>query len=142
MGFISREEGIKVQVLPNRSEIMQSVKDNVDTQAQLITDEAGSYYHANKDYPKHEIVRHSQNEFVRGNIHTNTVEGFFSQLKRQIYGIHHFVTHKHLQRYCDESAYRYNLRDMKDAERFIFALSHIDGSLTYKQLVHGKSNKD
>ncbi|MBL7702969.1 MAG: IS1595 family transposase [Ferruginibacter sp.] len=142
MGFVSREQGLKVKVLDSRTEIMQSVRDSVDTQAKLITDEAGAYYHAIKEYPNHEVVKHSQNEFVRGDIHTNTVEGFFSHLKRQIYGIHHFVTAKHLQRYADESAYRYNLKDMKDGERFVFSLSHIEGRLPYKILVHGKSNKE
>jgi len=142
MAFISREQGIKVQVLDNRQEIMQSVRDNVSTDARLITDEAGAYHHANKEYANHEVVHHSQNEFVRGDIHTNTVEGFFSHLKRKIYGIHHFVTAKHLQRYADETAYKYNLRDMNDGERFTFALSHIEGGLTYKQLVYGKDNKD
>lgn len=104
----------------------------------MLTDGFGGYRYM--DEYTHEAVSHDKGEYVRNNFHTNSIEGFFSQLKRQIYGIHHFVSPKHLQRYCDESAYKYNSRDLKDGDRFCFVLSHLEGRLTYKHLVHGKSS--
>jgi hypothetical protein len=75
-------------------------------------------------------------EFVKvGTIHTNTIEGFWAVLKRGIYGIYHQVSHKHLQRYCDEFAARYSTREVKDHERFINALKNSEGRLTYNQLI-------
>jgi transposase len=58
----------------------------------------------------HDSVNHSQKEFARGNVHTNTIEGFWGQLKRSIDGTYHGVSKKHLQTYVDEFAYRYSLR--------------------------------
>jgi hypothetical protein len=74
-------------------------------------------------------------EYVRDGFHTNTVEGFFSLLKRQIFGIHHQVSPKHLQRYCDEMAYRFNSRKVKDTERFIASLKQTAGRLKYNDLI-------
>jgi hypothetical protein len=136
IGMVSREGKLKTEVMPLKNDIiMNIVKKHVDTQAQLITDGAGAYYYAHKDYAKHEIIYHSKDEFVRGVFHTNTIEGFFAYLKRSIFGIYHQVSPKHLQAYCNENAYRYNLREMKDGERFIFSLSQISGKLSYKTLI-------
>lgn len=143
IGLLSREGRLKTHVEPDKKAvIMDIVKANVDTSAQLITDGAGAYYYAYKDYDKHEILHHSKDEFVRGMFHTNTIEGFFAYLKRSIFGIYHQVSPKHLQRYCDENAYRYNLRDMSDGVRFELSLQNITGRLSYKQLVYGEINKD
>jgi hypothetical protein len=59
---------------------------------------------------KHKTVDHGRKEYVRGKVHTNTIEGFWSQLKRSIDGTYHSVSPKHLQAYVDEFAWRYNLR--------------------------------
>ena len=76
----------------------------------VITDGFGAYAGLNKIY-NHEVVMHSENEYVHeGNLHTNSIEGFWSQLKRGIIGIYHNVSPKHLHRYCHEFGYKYNTR--------------------------------
>ena len=79
-------------------ELKPIIRERVDTSTKIITDGFGAYAGLEKDY-SHEIVNHETNEYVRGDIHTNTIEGFFSQLKRGIYGIYHSVSPKHLHRY-------------------------------------------
>lgn len=112
------------------------VRQNVDKDAVVITDGLGSYTGLNNDFAAHEVVNHFEEEYVRdGSIHTNTIEGAFSLLKRSIYGIYHQVTPKHLSRYCDETMFRYNFRKMKDANRFTYSLQRAEGRLTYKNLI-------
>ena len=85
------------------------------------------------------FVKHKEKEFVNGNVYTNTIEGFWSLLKRGIIGIYHFTSKKHLQKYVDEFVFRYNTRNFEnEAERFSLFLSRIGGRrLTYKELIHG-----
>lgn len=75
------------------------VRQHVNTEALVVTDCLNAYKGLDKEFAGHEIVNHNQDEYVRGNVYTNTVEGFFSILKRGIYGIYHQVSPKHLQRY-------------------------------------------
>lgn len=110
------------------------IQDNVHPDARIMTDEWEAYRLLHNVY-SHEFVRHGQKEFVRGECYTNTIEGFWSQLKRQIYGIHHFVTAKHLQRYCNEAAWRWNERRTIDPERLPLALSMCTGRLKYATLI-------
>jgi hypothetical protein len=73
-----------------------------------MSDEYLPYQSLNKEGYKHETVSHGQNEYVRGNIHVNSLEGFWSQLKRSINGTYHCVSPKYLQSYVNEFSYRYN----------------------------------
>ncbi len=72
---------------------------------------------AKKTY-KHDNVKHSLNIYVEGQVHTNTIENFWSVLKRGLYGVYHQVTEKHLSRYLDEYAARFNNRSLTSNERF------------------------
>ncbi|HWZ15411.1 MAG TPA: IS1595 family transposase [Mucilaginibacter sp.] len=91
--------------------IIPFVKGNVEAGTRLITDGHGAY-RALAGYMSHEVVNHLQDEYVRpGNIHTNTVEGFFSHLKRTIGGTHIHVSKKHLEKYANECSFRYTHRD-------------------------------
>lgn len=104
LGMIERGGRVVVQVVPDAKSktITPIVKANVKHSSMVVTDEWGSYNGLHTDY-FHETIQHKTDEYVRdGYWHTNTIEGFWSQLKRQIYGIHHFVSAKHLQRYCDD----------------------------------------
>jgi hypothetical protein len=81
-------------------------------------------------------VNHSAGEYVRHYFaHVNGMEGVWSLLKRQIYGIHHFVSAKHLDRYVAEAVWRFNRRAVKDGDRIAEFLGRVDGRLTYPQLI-------
>ena len=84
-----------------------------DKSAKIVTDEYAVYHGLKKKGWDHDSVCHGLEEYVRGDVHTNTVEGFWSQMKRSIDGTHHGVSRRHLQRYADEFAFRYNRRRSK-----------------------------
>lgn len=137
MGMIERGGELKLMPVTNNAiEIQRAIRQNIEKAADVITDHNQAYSTLNKEYSSHEVVNHSAQEYVReGNIHTNSIEGAFSLLKRSIIGIYHQVTPKHLSRYCDETMYRYNLRKMTDADRFNITLMNVEGRLTYKELI-------
>jgi transposase-like protein len=101
----------------------------------LMTDSAGQYRHMHKDF-KHETVNHEADEYVRGDVHTNTIEGYFSIMKRGINGVFHHVSEQHLARYLAEFDFRYNNRaalGIDDVTRADEALKRIVGKrLTYR----------
>lgn len=134
-GALQRGGNVNTQIVKDTTaeSLIKAVKDNVQEGSIMVSDENLSYKGLSKNY-KHVSVNHSQQEYVRGSAHTNSVEGFWSLLKRQINGIHHSVSPKHLQRYCNEAAYRYNRKEISQDVRFTSALSNCEGRLTYKQL--------
>jgi len=101
-----------------------------------MTDEGGQYYHVGKEFVRHETINHSADEYVRGDVHTNTIEGYFSILKRGITGTYHHVSEQHLKRYLGEFDFRYNNRSalgVTDGERAAKVLKGIEGKrLTYR----------
>jgi transposase-like protein len=108
---------------------------HVKETATVYTDEWLGYNALRRIYD-HAVVKHNQGEYVNGRIHTNTIEGFWSLLKRGIVGIYHFTSKKHLQKYVDEFVFRYNNRDFSETEKFNCMLKNIDNRLTYKTLIH------
>jgi len=136
-GILERNGNVIVQpVTEAKGEtLMPIITQRVSADAICVTDGFGGYKDLKNSFKAHEIINHAQNEYSRGIYHTNTIEGFWSLLKRGIYGIYHQVSPKHLHRYCDEFAYRYNSRKLPDNERFSLSLKHIDGRLTYKKLI-------
>ena len=91
---------------------------NADRGSWLMTDEHSGYVNVGREFTGHGVVTHSKGEYARkGVFHTNTVEGFFSLLKRGIIGTYHHVSENHLHRYCAEFDFRYNTRKLDDAER-------------------------
>ena len=141
MGFLQREGNLRLQVMDVNKTLKEQVKDNVATNAVIITDGANAYTGLADTYKGHEVVNHSEDEFVRGIFHTNSIEGSFSLFKRMVFGIYHQISTKHTQRYLNEFVYRFNSRDIKDAERFTLTLGKIERRLTYNTLVYGKGNK-
>lgn len=83
----------------------------------LYTDEA-PIYNIPRKY-KRGAVRHSDHEYVRGDVHTNTIEGFWGQMKRSFHGTYHSVSKQHLQSYIDEFAFRYNYRTASSFDELI-----------------------
>lgn len=92
-------------------------------------------YHGLSAYYLHASVNHANGEYVVGDKYTNTVEGYFSLVKRSIYGIYHQVSKKHLQRYLDECSLRYNHRARDNGVGFVSLLENCQGRLTYKGLI-------
>jgi len=94
------------------------LNENVDKpNTRLMTDGRIHYRSIGRQFPSHDFVDHSQAEYVRGDVTTNTVEGFFGQLKSSLDGTYHHVSRQHLQRYLDEFDYRYSTRKITDAAR-------------------------
>jgi transposase-like protein len=113
------------------------VKGNVARESRLMTDEAPVYKRIGEEYAAHDTVNHSIKEYVRGDAHTNTIEGFFSIFKRGMKGVYQHCGEQHLQRYLAEFDFRYNNRSalgISDVERTTKALRGIEGKrLTYQQ---------
>jgi len=116
--------------------IKQALKENVSPEATLMTDEARMYVNLGKQFADHQTVNHSQDEYVRGEATTNTVEGFFSTFKRGMNGTYQHCDEAHLQRYVDEFAFRYNHRaaiGTDDKQRMVDVLRGVEGKrLTYR----------
>jgi transposase-like protein len=111
---------------------------HVDPSAHLMTDNSRLYDNIGRLYPRHERVNHSAKEYARGEVHTNSVEGFFSLLERGMDGTFHAVSRKHLHRYVSEFSFRYNTRTMNDGERLREMLrSSVGMRLKYKDQTGG-----
>ena len=84
----------------------------------------------------HFSVDHGKGQYVDGDAYTNTIEGFWTLLKRGYIGIYHSMSRKHLQKYVDEFVFRYNTRKISDSERFKFLLSKTNAyMMTYNDLI-------
>lgn len=108
------------------------IRESVETTAVIMTDEFRPYKGLNKEFVRHEVINHTRKEYVRGDVHTNTIEGYFSILKRGINGIYQHVGKQHLGKYLSEYDFRYNTRDINDMARTEAAILSGEGKrLTY-----------
>src|SRR3972149_3083207 len=107
------------------------IRNHVHPNATLMTDSANTYIASVEHVLHHESVDHHRKEYVRGEAHTNTLEGWFSLLKRGVNGTFHHVSEKHLDRYIDEFVHRYNWREMDDVQRTIKAIKGAPGKRLY-----------
>jgi hypothetical protein len=123
-------------VIPGRTvgkTLKPIIREQVEKDRHLVTNEMGAYKDLDKEFDNHSTVCHSQNEYVRGPIYTNTIENYFSILKRGLVGVYQHVGPQHLKRYIGEFDFRYNFRKITDAERRDIALQGIEGKrLTYR----------
>ena len=114
--------------------LRDALTSNVARSATIMSDELLLYPPAAAAFAGHEAVTHHKGEYVRGDAHTNTVEGFFSILKRGVNGVYHHVSRGHLARYCDEFGFRYENRKVSDGQRAKMLVAGAEGKrLTYKQ---------
>ena len=124
-------------------EIIPIVRDNIAKEATVATDQARYYVTLGKHVARHESVNHSVEEWARGAIHTNTVEGFFSVFKRGMRGVYQHCSEKHLHRYLAEFDFRYNNRvalGVDDGQRASAALGGVKGKrLTYRAAGRSRS---
>jgi transposase-like protein len=138
VGMVERGGRVKAEVVAERTHavLRALVTKHIHPGATLITDEWGGYKGTDLT---HEIINHAV-EYVRGQVHTQGIENFWSLLKRSLGGTYISVEPFHLDRYVDEQAFRYNNRatadnPVNDADRFALVLSQVSGKrLTYAEL--------
>jgi transposase len=98
--------------------LMPHIRKRVDAASIMYTDEMHSYKTLPRDGYDHRTIAHSMGVYVSGDVYTNTIEGFWSLVKRGIGGVYHSVSQKHLQGYLNEYAWRYNHRDLEGPAQF------------------------
>jgi transposase-like protein len=136
--LVERGDKVRSQHIANVSaqNLRPILQQQLDAASALMTDGEGQYRLVGPMFARHEVVNHSIGEYVRGDAHTNTIEGYFSILKRGIIGVYHHVSQEHLKRYLAEFDFRYNERaalGVDDLERADRVLSGVHGKrLTYE----------
>lgn len=141
-GIVERGGELRAKVVPNTKgyHLKPFVYNNLEFGSRLCTDEWLGYKGLGHSF-KHNVVKHKENQYVNGDVYTNTLEGFWSLFKRGFVGIYHQMSDKHLQLYIDEFVFRYNTRNFSEADRFDIMLNNIGTHLTYNQLINARNNK-
>ena len=138
VGVVERDGELRAaHVSDAKAKTLQAVvRGNVAKGAAVLTDEDRSFIGLGDDY-LHLSVNHSKGEYVRlgGFVHTNSIESVWALLKRQIIGIHHWVSPKHLSRYVDEMAWRFNRREMNVTDRMNGLFGCVEGRLRYREFI-------
>jgi transposase-like protein len=142
LGLIERGGRVRPRVIADVTAhtLKSAIRENVAKSARIYTDEYSGYRGIGAEFEGgHDTVRHSTNEYARGDVHTNSIEGFFGMLRRGIDGIYHNVSHKHLHRYLSEFEFRHNYRHLGDGERTLHAIRSANHKrLTYAAQVNGE----
>jgi Zn ribbon nucleic-acid-binding protein/transposase-like protein len=136
VSLVERDGSVRSKTVPvvTGKNIRSFLTANVHKSTDIMTDTYQVYLKATKGFKSHQTVNHHQREFVRSNVHTNTVEGYFSLLKRGVVGTFHHISKKHLPLYLAEFDHRYSNRKVTDGERAHSALSRMEGKrLIYKK---------
>ncbi len=135
-GIIQRNGNVSAKVVKHTSsdELIGHIQDNIKLGSTIVTDEYPSYHKLSTQYA-HQVIRHRLGQYVSGEFHTNSIEGFWAQLKRGIYGIYHHVSPAHLDKYVDEFEFRYNSKKKTEQERFDLMINRSEGYLSYSQLI-------
>lgn len=141
VGLLQRDGKVILKVLgkgqATGENIRPIVRKHVSTDAMLYTDGFGGYKQLKNEYADHQSVDHTGGEYVRGKAHTNSIEGFWSILKRGIVGTFHVVSHQHLQAYCNEFGYRYNTRHLAPVDRFLDSIKNSNKERTTYRVLTG-----
>jgi len=127
LGMVERDGNVRAGVIPDitTSTLEGTISANVEPGSRISTDELTGYRYLAKAGYHHETVRHSTAEYVRGDVHTNSIEGYWSRLKNSIRGTHIHISRRHAWKYVGEFSYRYNMRKRPAAmfDRMILAVS-------------------
>lgn len=107
--------------------LREIIRENVTPETRMMTDEYQGYRGLKKEFADHQTINHSRGHYVRGEVTTNTIEGYFSLLKRGLNGTYHHVSKHHLHRYLAEFDFRYNARKEDDATRAPLAIKGAEG---------------
>ena len=138
LALVDRETGRSRSIVMDHisaADVWPHLRHNLAREARLVTDEYPVYVPIGRAFASHDSVNHHAGEYVRGHVHTNTIEGYFSIFKRGMKGIYQHCGKKHLHRYLTEYDFRYSFREangFNDGERSVQALRGIVGRrLTY-----------
>lgn len=144
LGAVQRGGSVRLHTMttgrgtPSKENLSRFIRDNVDVSARVYTDDHTAYPGILKDHAAHQSVNHSRSEWVRGDVHTNTMEGAWGLFKRSIVGAYHQISVKHLDAYLDEFEFRYNNRNnphlFRDALKLLMAGDHVE----YRELIDGE----
>jgi transposase-like protein len=135
-GMVERGGELRAKTMASQKDVRPEIFKQVSREAILMTDEWIAYTGLRHHY-NHLTVNHGAGEYVskESGAHINSMEGVWALLKRQIYGIHHWVSAKHLHRYIGEATWRFNRRALEEVPRFAEFLARLDGRLMYKTLI-------
>jgi transposase-like protein len=137
LGMLERKGKIVGRVVKNTTaeELTPHILETVSKFATLYTDEWKGYNVVDKIYPRF-YVDHGKGQYVNGDVHTNTIEGAWSILKRSIIGVYYQVSKKYLQKYVDEFVFHYNYRNLTEQEKSDIVINNakLKHSLTHKKL--------
>jgi transposase-like protein len=137
-GVVERDGRAKTFHVPqiNRHHIIGKLQDNISVNADaLYTDESQMYKRLPANIQKHAIVNHSAKEWVRGDVHTGTIDGYWGLLKRGVIGSFHQISVKHLHRYLSEFQFRWNNRKSQEIFALVIAALVIGSAMPYKELI-------
>lgn len=141
VGIVQRGGDVRFQVMERLSanRLGEFIAENADLSCRLMSDELNLYWKVGKRFEGgHHVVKHGWKEYVKPgtDIHSNTVEGVFSLIKRGVMGTFHSVSRKHLPNYLNEFQFRWNTRKLDDGQRVLAAIKKVDGKrLEYRQSV-------
>jgi transposase-like protein len=125
------------------NEIIPILQANIEKEARVMTDDARHYKYLHREFPNHEKVNHTRGEYVRGDVTTNTVEGFYSIFKRGMRGVYQHCGEQHLHRYVAEFDFRYTNRIAKGVDDNARAEKAVKGTvgrrLTYRPLTGARA---
>jgi transposase-like protein len=133
--LVERGGNIRSLYLDHRN-VRAALADHLHRDSRLVTDKAYVY---KEQVPNHESVNHSQYEWARGDVHTNTLEGFFSIFKRGLVGVYQHMDKKRLDRYLAEFDFRMNTREklrINDAQRMAIAVAGAKGTRLTDKTAH------
>ena len=135
IGILERQGELRVYPIESSGQLVDEVKANVREGSRLMTDDWQPFRNLDGIYDR-TAVNHTRGQYGDGaDGHTNSIEGVWAMMKRKIYGIHHWVSAKHLERYFDEVVWGYNRRAIKGGSRIAEFLGRVDGRLTYRALI-------
>jgi len=138
-GMVQRDGAVRLRMMERLTadRITEVLAENADRTCRLITDELVLYRRPGSAFAGgHEFVTHTLGEYVRGDVHSNTIEGVFSLIKRGVMGTFHSISRKHVPNYLNEFEFRWNTRKMDDGERIARSIRAIDGKrLEYRESV-------
>ena len=139
VALVERDGRIRTQVVEhvNAGNLKAAIRENVSPKAAIQTDDLNLYQGIGAEFEGgHQTVNHSQGEYARGDVNTNSAESFFALLKRGVHGTFHHISKTHLHRYCNEFSFRWDERKVTDGERTVEAIKGAEGKrLIYKEAV-------